>query len=512
LFNIADPNKGGILGGAEAVQFLSRSGIPTSTLKNIWSMADQNPKTNTLDKPKFFIVVRLIQLFQNEQRPQGATLAVAEEQSLKPANFEGISGTVIPLPPPVGSVPTTSVPTSPLQMQTQTPQLSPSRSVQQSQPPPLTPQPAVPVTLGDTSRNHATALTAQDPYVMFPHEQSRYDSLFPNYEKHKDGYVYGAEAVALFSKSGLSKDQLRDIWNLSDNPVDNRLDKLEFAIAMHLIVCISKKNLVLPVALPASLQALKNPTPPVPSPQLQTNAGSIPPPATIPVTENTAMPEAVKPSIMSISDAFSDIPIPQPGGAEPTNNPDQTMTGATLEDPALSQPPSLSVPPVIPQPQPHILQEQPPQPVLNSTLPPPTLTMQEEPPTMLPHPTNSPAFTSTIPSPLPAPIAMVTDIPEPTPATTTTSTAYEYTEELPTELEKLQTMLTLLQAENISLKAQKQSTSEEESDTNEEISSIVTEIEVLSKELQGLRHEVSEAKASLIEAVSELKLRKLSKK
>jgi len=48
-----------------------------------------------------------------------------------------------------------------------------------------------------------------DPFAMSPFEQLRYDLLFPDYAK--DGYVYGKEAVELFSKSGLAQEELRAI-------------------------------------------------------------------------------------------------------------------------------------------------------------------------------------------------------------------------------------------------------------------------------------------------------------
>jgi hypothetical protein len=70
--------------------------------------------------------------------------------------------------------------------------------------------------------------------------------------------MYGPEAVALFSKSGLPQPQLAQIWSMVDSPVDHRLDKLEFAMAMHLIVCVSKKNLPMPPALPMSLMQLRS--------------------------------------------------------------------------------------------------------------------------------------------------------------------------------------------------------------------------------------------------------------
>ena len=74
LFQAADVKRAGFLGGQEAVAFFSRSKLPTEVLKNIWTVADQ-PASNSLDRRKFFTAVRLIQLSQNGQKAQGATLA-----------------------------------------------------------------------------------------------------------------------------------------------------------------------------------------------------------------------------------------------------------------------------------------------------------------------------------------------------------------------------------------------------------------------------------------------------
>ncbi len=41
-----------------------------------------------------------------------------------------------------------------------------------------------------------------------------------------------------------------------DDPVDNKLDSIEFAIAMHLIVCVTKKGLPKPPSLPSSLASV----------------------------------------------------------------------------------------------------------------------------------------------------------------------------------------------------------------------------------------------------------------
>jgi hypothetical protein len=98
------------------------------------------------------------------------------------------------------------------------------------------------------------ALTTSDPYTMTPAEQSRYASLFPSYAQ--EGYIHGAAAVELFSKSGLDRGHLKEIWTMCDVPVDNKLDLMEFCVAMHLIVCVTKKGMAVPEGLPGSLRGL----------------------------------------------------------------------------------------------------------------------------------------------------------------------------------------------------------------------------------------------------------------
>lgn len=49
-------------------------------------------------------------------------------------------------------------------------------------------------------------LSASDPYAMSGQERSKYESLFPIYDSDRDGFVTGAEAVELFSKSRLPRE------------------------------------------------------------------------------------------------------------------------------------------------------------------------------------------------------------------------------------------------------------------------------------------------------------------
>jgi len=71
---------------------MGTSKLPVDILKNIWTMADNNPQTNFLDRKKFFVAVRLIQMFQNGKKAQGPTLQVVDGSSMRPPYFEGVTG------------------------------------------------------------------------------------------------------------------------------------------------------------------------------------------------------------------------------------------------------------------------------------------------------------------------------------------------------------------------------------------------------------------------------------
>eukprot|EP00903_Cladosiphon_okamuranus_P012756 g11924.t1 len=76
------------------------------------------------------------------------------------------------------------------------------------------------------------------------------------YDADRDGFVTGVEAVELFSKSRLPREQLRQIWQLADADGDSKLSLAEFCVGMHLIVCVSKKGLPCPATRPPSLFAV----------------------------------------------------------------------------------------------------------------------------------------------------------------------------------------------------------------------------------------------------------------
>ena len=541
----------GNITGAEAVQFFSRSKLPVDALKSIWTLADTNPTTNTLDKSKFAVAVRLIQLQQNGERGSGPTLQTPPGKTLRPVFFEGVAS---PPPPPqqMGQRPP-SAPSSPRGDQRPVAGATgqhPPRPPMQAHQSPQQQRPSM--AGGQGPPLPSMALATQDPYTLTPADQARYEGVFADYTK-PDGYVYGPQAVELFSKSGVPQPELARIWNMVDQPVDNRLDKLEFCFAMHLIVCVSKKNLPLPASLPMSLKNLKSqqqaaatmgtglsvasggasagggrmgspssmqqgmvaPPPGQPQPpQMQLNMSAPPSPGqppsihrqpqAPPMAAGTPVgggggPPPIQPSPSGLS---GPPPLQQPGGVNisdafeglsAADSGAQYMAstplpgGATLAGAAAAVPASVTI-------------ETP-----SSPLPPPAPAVA----TMAAGGGLSVPDMSTASSPPPPvdtrpPIAAAAATPPPPKSTEQLASSYDMGS-AHEELRKLKDVMQKLQAENISLKAQVGTLSEDEKDVQKQLSATVSEIGELSNELTTLRAQVLASKSRLLDATAELK-------
>lgn len=135
-----------------------------------------------------------------------------------------------------------------------------------------------------------------------------------------------------------------------DQPVDNKLDSLEFSLAMHLIVCLTKKGLPLPPSMPGSLARLVRETrekgegtgPP---------GGMQPPPPSSP----TKLPSPDKRlSLMQNGEAGNTRPSEQLGGMQPP--PQMSMQGGM--PPQQGQMPSPQLTAQAPPSQPQMGQPQ----------------------------------------------------------------------------------------------------------------------------------------------------------
>lgn len=85
--------------------------------------------------------------------------------------------------------------------------------------------------------------------------QDSADRLRTNFESlgPRGGYLSTETAREVLVKTGLSKDELRKIWNLSDIDRDGYFDFDEYVVAMFLCDAVIQKNRPIPSELPASV-------------------------------------------------------------------------------------------------------------------------------------------------------------------------------------------------------------------------------------------------------------------
>jgi len=93
-------------------------------------------------------------------------------------------------------------------------------------------------------------------WEVSPENLQQYASVFASLDRKDDGLLLGpAEAKDVLQQSGLSKEELAHIWNLSDVDGDGMLAFCEFACAMHLVAG-RKLGCRLPEELPLQLSQL----------------------------------------------------------------------------------------------------------------------------------------------------------------------------------------------------------------------------------------------------------------
>lgn len=211
LYRTAVPDGGEIAGGA-AVAFFTKSGLPKSSLKEIWTAANLR-NGPSLNKREFFIAMKLTALAQ-AQKPITRDSVVSPTAGFA---FPAFAGIPVPAAPSVAHVGAAAAP------------------------------------LAGSMGFVGAADTSASPYFIARDDQEKYDRVFASTDSDGDGYVQGGQAAELFGKSGLDRVALKQIWTLADIDKDGRLDKDEFSVAMHLVVGSSKRGVPIPPTLPSEL-------------------------------------------------------------------------------------------------------------------------------------------------------------------------------------------------------------------------------------------------------------------
>lgn len=303
LFAAADTAKSGALSGRDAVGFLTKSGLPRETLKTIWTTA--NPSGSpVLRRNDFYVAMRLVSLAQAGKPVSTATFLENMTTQLRPPMFEGLA------PPPAAA-----------------------------------PAPAVGgiggsgAASGSGGGAPAASAAGDDKWAVTADLRAKYEALFHATDTNHDGFVEAGEAATLLQRSGLQPPQLAAIWRLSDVGRDNRLNANEFIIAMHLTVCVSKKNMALPATLPPALSAFASAAP--------GGTGAIgvsksPAPARDAVPASAAMPLSSPPAGRAAVPAVSGVSTPGSATKAPAASGSLSSSAATVATSTARAPSSVA--------------------------------------------------------------------------------------------------------------------------------------------------------------------------
>ncbi|KAH9255464.1 hypothetical protein BASA81_006583 [Batrachochytrium salamandrivorans] len=123
------------------------------------------------------------------------------------------------------------------------------------------------------------AATTTISWAITPEAKAQYEQLWRGLEKNSTtGLVEGRDVAQFFAKSGLDRDVLRGLWQLSDLTNDGAMDFKEFMLCMHMVMMVKKKNQPAPTSIPPELfQSVMGAAPPAQQQQQQQQPPPQPP-------------------------------------------------------------------------------------------------------------------------------------------------------------------------------------------------------------------------------------------
>lgn len=213
------------LHGAQAVEFMERSGMPREVLHQIWCAVDPTQQ-GFLNFDAFCMAMRLISHAQSNPSAAALTteLMMMEPPSLP--NFEGLQRRRSPSECSTGNVSVANIEELPRVMGS---------------------------TLDPIRAQSFSYMDQQDAYAIRPQDLRKYASLFLKHDCDGTGFIEAGDARDLLMRSGLTKEELAEVWRLSDVDNDGRLSFREFIVAMHLVTVTKKRGRDVPRELPDEL-------------------------------------------------------------------------------------------------------------------------------------------------------------------------------------------------------------------------------------------------------------------
>ncbi|XP_032992589.1 epidermal growth factor receptor substrate 15-like 1 [Lacerta agilis] len=200
----------GLLSGDKVKPVLMNSKLPLDILGRVWDLSDID-KDGHLDRDEFAVAMHLVyRALEKEPVPPALPPPlVPPSKRKKAASLPGAVSVLPASPPPKDSLRSTPSHGSVTSLNS-TGSLSPKHSLKHSQQPPAS-------------------------WVVPLTDKLRYDEIFLKTDLDVDGFVSGLEVKDIFMHSGLSQNILAHIWALADTRQMGKLNKDQFALAMHLI-------------------------------------------------------------------------------------------------------------------------------------------------------------------------------------------------------------------------------------------------------------------------------------
>ncbi|XP_060640814.2 epidermal growth factor receptor substrate 15-like 1 isoform X2 [Anolis sagrei] len=219
----------GLLSGDKVKPVLINSKLPLDVLGRVWDLSDID-KDGHLDRDEFAVAMHLVyRALEKEPVPLSLPASLVPPSKRKkggpsPSSFPG-AVPVLPASPPPPKDSLRSTPShGSVSSLNSAGSLSPKHSLKQGQAP---------------SSN----------WVVLLSDKVRYDEIFLKTDLDQDGFVSGLEVKDIFMHSGLSQNLLAHIWALADTRQTGKLNKDQFALAMHFIQQKVSKGLDPPQAL-----------------------------------------------------------------------------------------------------------------------------------------------------------------------------------------------------------------------------------------------------------------------
>ena len=219
--------------GSIAKSIFDRAKLPNDVLIRIWNLADTEQR-GKLSETEFIIAMHLLASFRS-----GAMRALPN--NLPAGFYEAAARRGAPSRPGSGSRPVSEVSS----ISAIPRQFSGSGAPRTSSP--LARQPY------NAPNLPAQTTGAVSDWAIPPQDKAQYDAQFNRLDSNKQGFLGGEQAVAFFSNSRLSENDLAQIWDLSDITQTGQLNQDEFAVAMHLIRQQLSSREPLPASLPSNL-------------------------------------------------------------------------------------------------------------------------------------------------------------------------------------------------------------------------------------------------------------------